>query len=501
MESYRPECFHPIDEYMTKKEQCCRSRFSYVLTDLFALVVAYYTTLWLRFHSHLGEHFFTWVNVALGVRDTAEVGAVLSSFYYENAPRILLILGVTLLFLYAFMELYEGRRFVRRRFLGRNVMLANLAALFLFYAYFYLTRNDFHPRSVFATLLGVNAGLVLLFRWMMSRLLADSGLIRCKAVVLGAGQEAQFIQKYIEARHPEGIEVAVMMPFDPAESMKDLFKRLEDTIRQHGAGMIICAELNLSVVQIMQILEKSEELKLEVKVLSGHLGVLVNEAGISADYFFNYPLLHFAVPPAEKAVSLKIRLLAMKGIAAILLALSAPLFLMVAAAIRLSGRGSVFFVQERIGFNRKPFRMYKFRTMYERSDELLAQVEEFNESGEGLFKIRNDPRVTPVGRLLRRFSVDEMPQLINVIRGEMTLVGPRPLPRRDFENYYEEWHYSRHSGLPGLTCLWQVSGRSDVNFHNMCILDDYYLRNQNAMMDFKILLRTVGVVLFAKGAY
>jgi lipopolysaccharide/colanic/teichoic acid biosynthesis glycosyltransferase len=145
--------------------------------------------------------------------------------------------------------------------------------------------------------------------------------------------------------------------------------------------------------------------------------------------------------------------------------------------------------------------MYKFRTMYERSDELLAQVEEFNESGEGLFKIRNDPRVTPVGRLLRRFSVDEMPQLINVIRGEMTLVGPRPLPRRDFENYYEEWHYSRHSGLPGLTCLWQVSGRSDVNFHNMCILDDYYLRNQNAMMDFKILLRTVGVVLFAKGAY
>ena len=109
--------------------------------------------------------------------------------------------------------------------------------------------------------------------------------------------------------------------------------------------------------------------------------------------------------------------------------------------------------------------------------------------------------MTPVGRFLRRFSLDEVPQLINVLRGEMTWVGPRPLPRRDYENYYEEWHYSRHSGLPGLTCLWQVSGRSDISFHNMCILDDYYLRNQSVMLDLRILLKTIGVVLFAKGAY
>jgi lipopolysaccharide/colanic/teichoic acid biosynthesis glycosyltransferase len=109
--------------------------------------------------------------------------------------------------------------------------------------------------------------------------------------------------------------------------------------------------------------------------------------------------------------------------------------------------------------------------------------------------------VTPAGRFLRRFSLDELPQLINVLRGEMTLVGPRPLPRRDFENYYEEWHYSRHSGLPGLTCLWQISGRSDISFHNMCILDDYYLRNRSMMLDIKIALRTISVVLFAKGAY
>jgi lipopolysaccharide/colanic/teichoic acid biosynthesis glycosyltransferase len=139
--------------------------------------------------------------------------------------------------------------------------------------------------------------------------------------------------------------------------------------------------------------------------------------------------------------------------------------------------------------------------MYDRADELQAQVEEFNESGKGLFKIRNDKRVTPVGRLLRRFSLDELPQLINVLRGEMAIVGPRPLPRRDFENYYEEWHYTRHNGIPGLTCLWQISGRSDLGFHDMCILDIFYLTNRNWVLDLKIALRTFWAVLFGKGAY
>jgi lipopolysaccharide/colanic/teichoic acid biosynthesis glycosyltransferase len=169
--------------------------------------------------------------------------------------------------------------------------------------------------------------------------------------------------------------------------------------------------------------------------------------------------------------------------------------------IRLTSRGPALFVQERIGINRRPFQMFKFRTMYNRADEMQAEIEELNESGEGLFKIRHDPRVTPVGRLLRRFSLDELPQLFNVLKGNMNIVGPRPLPRRDFNNYYEKWHYNRHEGLPGLTCLWQVSGRSDVNFYNMCILDVYYLRNRSSVLDAKILLRTIGVVLFAKGAY
>ncbi len=169
--------------------------------------------------------------------------------------------------------------------------------------------------------------------------------------------------------------------------------------------------------------------------------------------------------------------------------------------MRLSGPGPILFVQERIGVNRKPFRMYKFRTMHHGADELQAELEELTDKQDTLFKIREDPRITRVGRFLRRFSLDELPQLINVVRGEMLLVGPRPLPRRDFENYYEQWHYSRHAGLPGLTCLWQVSGRSDLDFHDMCLLDIYYLRNHTWVLDLKILFRTIRVVLFADGAY
>jgi lipopolysaccharide/colanic/teichoic acid biosynthesis glycosyltransferase len=178
-----------------------------------------------------------------------------------------------------------------------------------------------------------------------------------------------------------------------------------------------------------------------------------------------------------------------------------PVLLLVALCIRLTSSGPALFRQERIGVNRKPFTILKFRTMFAGSESDQADMEHLNESQGALFKIRQDPRVTPVGRVLRRFSLDELPQLVNVVRGEMALVGPRPLPRRDFENYYEDWHYGRHAGLPGITCLWQISGRSLVHFEDMCILDIYYLRNRDWIQDVAILLRTAQAVFLSRGAY
>jgi exopolysaccharide biosynthesis polyprenyl glycosylphosphotransferase len=477
-----------------------RSAFPYLVSDIVATVAAYYLTLYLRIYSEWGGHFFTWLNRFLEVRDTGSLGVPLAAFYIFSAPRILFILTATLTFLYAFVDLYAVRRFIRRRHEGANVVVANLLALALIYVYFYLSRNQFHPRSMFGVMLVFNAGLCLAFRAVMRRALQRSGLIRCPSVLIGETIEADVLADFVQVREPQGLGVAARMAFDPSEPMDAFLSRLRSLVECYDTRMILCADRRMSVAQIMQVLETAGELGQEVKILSDKFNVLVGEAAIQADYFLEMPLVHFSVP-ACSGPGFRLRRAAGVAVGAVGLAIAAPFMLVMMALIKLTSPGPAFFVQERIGIDRRPFRMFKFRTMYHRAEELVAQMEEFNESGEGLFKMRKDPRVTPVGRFLRRFSLDELPQLLNVVKGEMSIVGPRPLPRRDYANYYEEWHYSRHSGLPGLTCLWQVSGRSDVSFHNMCILDDYYLRNQGVMLDLKIILRTIGVVLFAKGAY
>jgi lipopolysaccharide/colanic/teichoic acid biosynthesis glycosyltransferase len=160
----------------------------------------------------------------------------------------------------------------------------------------------------------------------------------------------------------------------------------------------------------------------------------------------------------------------------------------------------VFYVDRRIGVGEREFGMFKFRTMYADADQRLAGLESQNEAEGPLFKIRDDPRVTGIGRILRRFSLDEVPNVINVLRGEMSLVGPRPLPFRDFLRL-EAWHRSRYNVLPGVTGLWQVAGRSDLSFDDLVRLDFYYLENWSVWMDLTILFKTPFAVLARRGAY
>jgi lipopolysaccharide/colanic/teichoic acid biosynthesis glycosyltransferase len=147
-----------------------------------------------------------------------------------------------------------------------------------------------------------------------------------------------------------------------------------------------------------------------------------------------------------------------------------------------------------------PFACLKFRTMYHDADRRQADLEGLNEASGALFKIREDPRVTRVGRLLRRFSLDELPQLINVMRGDMSLVGPRPLPQRDFERL-EPWHRKRYLVLPGITGLWQVSGRSELDFDDLVRLDFLYLERWSVFLDLSILVKTVPAVVTRRGAF
>lgn len=187
-------------------------------------------------------------------------------------------------------------------------------------------------------------------------------------------------------------------------------------------------------------------------------------------------------------------------LASALLCGAIPVFLITGLSIKLTSRGPVFFVQDRVGFGKRHFGMYKFRTMYPGAADQIESLAHLNEAGGPVFKLKDDPRVTPIGRILRATSIDELPQLMNVLKGEMSLVGPRPLPLRDVAGFDDDRHRRRFSVRPGLTGLWQVSGRSSVSFERWMELDLQYIDEWSLGNDLKILLKTVPAVLSRVGA-
>ncbi len=177
-----------------------------------------------------------------------------------------------------------------------------------------------------------------------------------------------------------------------------------------------------------------------------------------------------------------------------------PVFLVVAVLVRMTSRGPILYSQERLGLGGRPFRLWKFRSMYRDAEQRQAEVAALNEVDGPVFKIRRDPRVTPVGRVLRKLSIDELPQLLNVLWGEMSLVGPRP-PLKSEYDAYTPLQRQRLLVKPGLTCIWQVSGRSDLDFDTWMEMDLAYIRDWTLWLDIKILIRTLPAVLSGRGAY
>jgi exopolysaccharide biosynthesis polyprenyl glycosylphosphotransferase len=244
-------------------------------------------------------------------------------------------------------------------------------------------------------------------------------------------------------------------------------------------------------------LEACRERRIRLRVVPTAAGVLAHHA----DYVpgLAVPLFDI-VPPTIQGVDWFVKRAFDLLISTTLLLLLSPLLLISIVMIRLTSPGPILFRDQRVGLGEQPFAMLKLRSMVTNAAQAQAELEEQNEADGALFKIRNDPRITPVGRVLRRFSIDELPQLLNVIRGEMSLVGPRPLPMRDYQ-LLEQWHRRRYSVLPGITGLWQVSGRSNLGFDTLVRLDFYYLESWTIWMDIAIIARTPLAILRGRGAY
>lgn len=260
--------------------------------------------------------------------------------------------------------------------------------------------------------------------------------------------------------------------------------------------VLIALPIKSCYSRIQQVIETCERIGIECKYLSDIFNVSRARPQVESNSHFS--LISMKMVNDDYRLLVK-RALDILGASAALVIFS-PVMLLAALAVKLTGKGPAIFVQERYGLNKRRFKMFKFRTMVVNAEALQAQLERNNEAQGPVFKIKNDPRVTPLGRFLRKTSIDELPQLFNVLLGDMSLVGPRPLPERDVSRFVESSLLRRFSVKPGLTCLWQISGRSNTHFDHWIRQDLQYIDQWSLGLDIAILFKTVPAVLKGRGA-
>jgi exopolysaccharide biosynthesis polyprenyl glycosylphosphotransferase len=276
--------------------------------------------------------------------------------------------------------------------------------------------------------------------------------------------------------------------------------RLEDLpeiIDRQRIEEVILADPAFPQAKGVELVDTCHQLGVTVHVAPSTMEILIDRAEFLPGE--SVPLFRLR-PPVFEGVDFALKRAFDLVVASVVLVLLSPLMLVIALSVKLSSRGPIIYRSERPGIGCKLFDCLKFRTMREHSDQVQTDLESLNEQSGALFKIREDPRLTRVGRVLRRFSLDELPQLVNVIRGEMSLVGPRPLPLRDFERL-DDWHKKRYLVLPGITGLWQVSGRSELDFDDLVRLDFLYLEQWSVFLDLTILVKTIPAVFSRRGAF
>jgi exopolysaccharide biosynthesis polyprenyl glycosylphosphotransferase len=276
------------------------------------------------------------------------------------------------------------------------------------------------------------------------------------------------------------------------------FAGFHSFLREHVADEVMVAlPMQSSYAQAARIAALCEEQGVVVRVLSDIFNLRL--ARSTAGEFDGDVVITLSAGAPEGWQRLLKRTLDV-SLSLLAMLLLAPLFLLATLIVKLTSPGTAFFVQERVGLNKRRFRLYKFRTMVADAAERQREIEHLNEARGPVFKIRNDPRVTRVGKLLRKTSIDELPQLFNVLKGDMSLVGPRPLPVRDYQGFDQNWQRRRFSVRPGITCLWQIKGRSSLPFEKWMELDLEYIDHWSLGLDFKILAKTIPAVLRGAGA-
>jgi len=395
----------------------------------------------------------------------------------------------------------EAQGFYNRPFVSRRSMLWQLfkgcllmtlgLVLVLFLAKMMIAR------SVVIWFGGISFVLVYLKEEMV-RLASRSKLAqsqyRRRFILVGAGEETAVMRKrFKEKPEEEAIEVLAELDLNRVP-----VQRLVEMLHEYSVNGVILSGRRSKFDQVEQALQVCELEGVEAWLVADFFKTQISHA--SFDDFYGWPVMVFRCTPEASWQSVLKMLLDYVGALLLLILLALPSAI-VALLIKLTSPGPIFFRQQRSGLNGKPFVIYKFRTMVTNAEQLKAELEAMNEMTGPVFKLSADPRITPIGRWLRKKSIDEWPQLLNVLLGEMSLVGPRPLPVDEVKRFHDLAHRRRLSVKPGLTCLWQISGRNNVSdFRDWVRLDLEYIDNWSLWLDMKILCRTVPIVLTGTGA-
>jgi exopolysaccharide biosynthesis polyprenyl glycosylphosphotransferase len=324
---------------------------------------------------------------------------------------------------------------------------------------------------------------------------------RRRAVLVGSGKHIEDVHHALvdEVHAPVDMIGFISLTPRPDNGLRSL-GRIEDlpaVLEHHRVQEVIIADPDFPEERAVELVDQCHRRGVTVRIAPSTMEILVHRAEFVPGA--SVPLFELRPPVFDGFDYFVKRSFDFIG-ALLLILLLSPVLIAVAVAVFITSRGPILYRSIRPGIGGEPFACFKFRTMRSDADQLQADLESLNEASGALFKIRRDPRLTSVGRFLRRYSLDELPQLFNVVLGQMSLVGPRPLPQRDFDQL-EEWHKKRYLVLPGLTGLWQVSGRSELDFDDLVRLDFLYLERWSVGLDLTILLKTIPAVLSRRGAF
>jgi exopolysaccharide biosynthesis polyprenyl glycosylphosphotransferase len=323
--------------------------------------------------------------------------------------------------------------------------------------------------------------------------------VRRRLLLVGEGDTLGRLERQLQAtRGRIATEIVGTFTGQPGPAARGgELDRLATMLERERPDELVLAEADFDEETVLGVVELAHRHGVKVKLAPTTTELLVHEG----EYVPGQGLPLFELrPPMFTGLEWTAKRAFDLVVAGFFVVAASPLWLLVAAAIKLDSRGPVLYVDRRVGVGEREFGMLKFRTMVADAAERQAELEVENEASGALFKIKDDPRVTRVGRVLRRLSLDELPQLANVLRGEMSLVGPRPLPLRDHA-MLEDWHRARSLVLPGITGLWQISGRSGLDFDDLVRLDFAYIESWSIWSDVSIIARTIPAVLSGRGAY